>query len=141
MAELRFSYLDPNTDRSDTRRKWLLHAIVGVVFIFIGESKFEAHSQWVGLFQHLGFGQWLRYFTGVLQVGGGLLLLIPRTFVIGIAMLALTMLGAMAAWIFFLGGPVTAVIPGAILGGLLAVGGEDLTEFASSCRKQWLKPR
>jgi uncharacterized membrane protein len=140
MAELRFSYFEQSANRSEILKKWLLRAIVGVAFILIGKSKFDAHSQWIGIFQRLGFGQWLRYFTGVLQVGGGLLVLIPRTFVVGTAMLAVTMLGAMGAWIFFLGVPFAAVIPGAILGGLLIVGGEDVMELASSCRKR-LKPQ
>jgi hypothetical protein len=74
-------------------------------------------------------------------VGGGLLVLIPRTFSIGISILALTMIGAMTAWVFFLGVPFAAVIPGAILGGLVVVGAEDVIECASSCRKQWLGRR
>lgn len=136
MAELRFSYLEQKTDdRSEVLRRWLLRAIVGVVFIFIGKSKFDAHSDWIGIFQRIGVGQWLRYFTGVFQVGGGLLVLIPRTFAIGIAMLAFTMAGAMAAWVFFLGAPFNALIPGAILGGLFAIGGDELIELVSAGRR------
>lgn len=131
MAELHFSYLDRRSDRTEFVKQWLLRSIVAVFFIYVGWGKF-VYSSWIGLFGRLGFGQWLRYFTGILQVGGGFLVLIPRTFVIGIAMLAVTMLGAMGAWIFFLGVPLAAVIPGAILGGLVIVGGEKLFDLASS---------
>jgi putative oxidoreductase len=105
---------------------WLPRIGVAGVFFFIGKGKFAAQSHWVGIFDQIGFGQWFRYFTGVLQAGGALLVLIPRTFPIGILVLACTMLGAMAAWIFLLGAPFNALIPAIILGGLLVVGGEDL---------------
>jgi hypothetical protein len=52
--------------------------------------------------------------------------LIPRTFPVGILVLASTMLGAMAAWIFFLGSPFSALFPGVVLGGLLVVGGGEV---------------
>jgi uncharacterized membrane protein len=132
MAELRLSYLEQRADHRDILKKWLLRSIAAVAFIWIGEGKFAAHSQWIEIFERLGFGQWLRYFTGVLQVGGGLLVLVPRTFAIGIIMLAVTMIGAMGAWLFFLGIPLAAIIPVAILGGLLVVGGEDVMELASA---------
>jgi uncharacterized membrane protein YphA (DoxX/SURF4 family) len=136
MPELKLSYLDASQDRNELLKKWLLRAIVAVSFIWIGKGKFEAHSHWIEIFERLGFGQWLRYFTGILQVGGGLLVLIPRTFAVGVIMLAITMVGAMGAWIFFLGVPLAAIIPGAILGGLLVVGGDDLMELVSSLQKR-----
>ncbi len=140
MAELRFSYLDQRSDRIEVLKKWLLRSVVGVSFIFIGKSKFDAHSQWIELFDRLGFGQWLRYLTGTLQVAGALLVLIPRTFAAGIIMLSMTMMGAMAAWVFFLGVPLAAIIPGAILGGLLIVGAEEVIELAS-VGKRWSKSK
>jgi putative oxidoreductase len=105
---------------------WLPRIAVAVVFLFVGKAKFGAQSGWVGIFDQLGLGQWFRYLTGALQVGGALLVLIPRTFPIGILILACTMLGAMAAWIFRLGAPFNALIPAAILGGLLITGGQEL---------------
>jgi hypothetical protein len=72
----------------------------------------------------------VRFFTGGIQIVGGLLVLIPCTFAFGILILACTMLGAMALWVFLLGAPL-ALIPGALLGGLLAVGGEDLLSLGS----------
>jgi putative oxidoreductase len=111
--------------RFDVLKTWFLRAVVALFFVWVGTSKFAAHSQWVRIFQLIGFGQWFRYLTGTLQVAGGLLVLIPRTFVFGILILACTMAGAMAAWMFFLGSPFTAVIPGVLLVGLVLVGGED----------------
>jgi putative oxidoreductase len=131
--ELRL-YVDKPPSRSDLFKKWLLRAGVALLFISVGSNKFAAHSPWIQIFAQLGFGQWFRYFTGVLQIGGGVLVLIPRTFALGIVILACTMAGAMASWIFLLGAPLNAMIPGALLLGLLFVGGEDLIELGSSIR-------
>jgi putative oxidoreductase len=119
----------------DIIRQWAPRLIAATLFLFVGASKFSKHSEWVGIFTKIGFGQWFRYFTGVLQVGGAVFLLIPRTFPIGILMLACTMAGAMASWIFFLGMPLNAIIPGALLLGLVFVGGERVFEFVSSLRR------
>ena len=94
---------------------------MGMFFISMGSQKFT-EPYWVGVFNTIGMGEWLRYVTGALQVGGALLLLVPRTALLGAAMLAITMLGAMLAWIFYLGSPGSAVIPGVILAMLLAIG-------------------
>src|SRR5262245_37582168 len=99
----------------DIAGTWLPRLLVALLFIFVGKSKFADHGEWVAIFTRIGFGQWFRYFTGALQILGGTLVLIPRTFPIGILLIGCTMAGAMAAWVFFLGQPVTAIIPGALL--------------------------
>jgi hypothetical protein len=55
-------------------------------------------------------------------VTGAVLVVVPRTFLIGIAMLACTMLGASAVWIVKFGAPGNAIIPAAILVALVAIG-------------------
>jgi putative oxidoreductase len=128
MDELKLTLVEEHRGALQT---WLPRVAVAVVFGFIGQGKFGAHSSWIQIFDRIGFGQWFRYLTGVLQVGGALLVLIPRTFPIGIFILACTMLGAMAAWIFILGAPFNALIPAVILGGLLIAGGEDTMRLFS----------
>jgi putative oxidoreductase len=81
---------------------WIPRVAVAMGFLAIGTGKFAAHSVRIRIFAQIGFGQWFRYLTGVLQIGGALLVLIPRTFALGILLLACTMLGAMLAWIFVL---------------------------------------
>jgi putative oxidoreductase len=124
--------------RSDSGTTWLLRVGVALLFIYVGQTKFAARSSWIEIFNRIGFGQWLRYLTGVLQVFGGVLILIPRTFVYGIIVLACTMAGAMAAWVFFLGSPVTAVIPGFLLLGLFFVGSEELIYLLSKLKQHRL---
>src|SRR5215475_13445154 len=127
----------PFPERKVAVESWLIRAGIALLFIYIGQSKFETRSQWIAIFNQIGLGQWFRYLTGTLQVAGGLLMLIPRTFVYGIAILASTMAGAMAAWIFFLNSPVAAIIPGGLLLGLFFVGGEELIELGSKLRELW----
>jgi uncharacterized membrane protein YphA (DoxX/SURF4 family) len=60
-------------------------------FLFIGWGKFAGGTEWVGIFQQIGFGQWFRFFTGVVEMLGGLLVLIPQMATGGYALLAVTM--------------------------------------------------
>jgi hypothetical protein len=128
--------LDEHRSMMDVAGIWLPRIVVAMLFIFVGKSKFADRSEWVGIFAKIGFGQWFRYFTGTLQVVGGVLVLIPKTFPLGILLIGSTMAGAMAAWIFFLGQPLTAIIPGALLMGLLFVGGEELSDMVLVRRRK-----
>jgi putative oxidoreductase len=112
----------PARQRIDVFFNWFPRVALAAAFLMIGRSKFSAHSVYVRIFEQIGFGVWFRYFTGALQIVGSILVLIPRTFPVGIALIGCTMLGAMLAWIFFLGSPGTAVIPGVILAIVLAIG-------------------
>jgi len=101
---------------------WALRGAVALVFVVFGMEKLVG-SNWVKLFTEIGLGQWFRLFTGIVQVTGAALLLIPRTSKFGAALLACTMLGAIFVYLFVLGtGPFSALIP-AILLGLVVVAG------------------
>jgi putative oxidoreductase len=101
-------------DRMDVLRRWLPRIAISMFFLNVGTEKFSG-TQWVGIFNQIGVGDWLRYVTGWLQIGGAVVLLIRRTVFIGIAMLAVTMVGAALAWIFVLGSPGSAIFPGILL--------------------------
>ena len=133
--------LDEPQSRFELIKRWLIRAAAALLFFSVGMSKFSARSQWVSIFAQIGFGQWFRYFTGVLQILGALLVLISETFAVGIIILACTMAGAMACWVFLLGEPFNAFFPGALLLGLVFIGGEDVIELASLYRKRWEKAR
>jgi uncharacterized membrane protein YphA (DoxX/SURF4 family) len=128
--------LDERRDVMDVAGTWLPRIVVAMLFIFVGKSKFADHGEWVATFAKIGFGQWFRYFTGILQVMGGVLVLIPKTFPFGILLIGCTMAGAMAAWILFLGQPFTAIIPGGLLIGLLFVGGDELSDMVLLPRRK-----
>ena len=94
---------------------WALRAGVALVFTIFALEKLVG-SSWVSLFAAIGFGQWFRYFTGAVQLAGSALLLVPATARLGAALIASTMVGAMAAHLFVLDtGIGGAIIPGALL--------------------------
>ena len=107
-------------DRADLIRTWVPRIAMSLFFLSFGSQKFT-DMYWFGVFETIGVGDWLRYVTGSLQVAGALLLLVQRTALVGAAMLATTMVGAMLAWMFFLGSPGSAVIPAIILVMLIVI--------------------
>jgi uncharacterized membrane protein YphA (DoxX/SURF4 family) len=103
--------LEERKDRLDRFKTVLLRVAAALIFFSVGAQKFAAHSQWTVIFEQIGFGQWFRYFTGVVQITGAALVLIPRTFGFGVILFAGTMAGAAACWVFLLGNPANAVFP------------------------------
>ena len=68
----------------------------------------------------MGVPSWLRYLTSGLQVTGAVLLLIPRTFLIGALFIGCTMAGAILTWITVLHEPQSARVPAILLTLLVA---------------------
>ena len=89
---------------------WALRSAVAAAFIVFGIDKFRG-AQWVTLFQQIGIGQWFRYCTGVVEIVGGVLVLIPWTVTAGLALLACTMASAALILAFVIGHPGDMVIP------------------------------
>jgi len=54
-----------------------LELAMGALFLYLGGAKLLGAPAAVQLFRDIGWGQWFRYVTGVVEVGGALLLLIP----------------------------------------------------------------
>src|SRR5260221_30955 len=67
---------------------WVLQIAAAGMFLMVGFLKLSGNAQLVGLFQAIGFGQWFRYLTGMVEVAGAILLLIPRTSGLAALMLA-----------------------------------------------------
>jgi putative oxidoreductase len=121
MPELRFASVETR-GRQDVLVTWILRLAVAAVFLSVGLAKFGTDPMWVRLFEQIGFGVWFRYLTGGLQVAGAVLVLVPRTFLLGIAILASTMAGAVIVWIVQFGTPGSAIIPGVLLVALVIIG-------------------
>ena len=100
----------------------MLRGALALVFFLIGIEKLTG-TTWVKLFEEIGLGQWFRYFTGIVQMAGSALLLIPWTARLGAALIGCTMLGAMILHLFVLGtGAFAAVVPAILLVFVIAVG-------------------
>src|SRR5258705_10983314 len=90
---------------------WVLQIAAAGMFLMVGFLKLSGNAQLVGLFEAIGLGQWFRYLTGMLEVAGAILLLIPRTSGLGALMLAGVMVGAVVTHVFIVGGsPLPAII-------------------------------
>ncbi len=90
---------------------WILQLVVAAAFLMAGAAKLSSQPMMVEEFARLGSGQWFRYFTGGLEVGAAVLLLVPRLAALGAFLLVCTMLGAITAHLLKLGGsPVAAIV-------------------------------
>lgn len=67
---------------------------LGLIFIVAGIVKLSGIPFMVELFANLGFGQWLRYVTAVIELSGGTLLLAGRLQYLAALALAVIMVGA-----------------------------------------------
>ena len=76
---------------------WVLRILAAVILLQTLYFKFTAHPQSVKLFTILGMESWGRIGTGVFELIASILILIPRTTLLG----ALMGLGLMAGAIFF----------------------------------------
>jgi putative oxidoreductase len=73
---------------------WMLQALAAVAFVAAGSGKLLGTPEMVALFDAVGLGQWFRYLTGLLEVLGALLLIVPGTTAFGAVLLAGVMAGA-----------------------------------------------
>lgn len=94
---------------------WLVRVALAVFFFTVGSRMFGTHSMWVPIFARIGVPAWFRYLAAALQVSGALLLLIPRTFLIGALCIGCTMIGAILAWMVVLHDPQSALVPAILL--------------------------
>src|SRR6476661_8699790 len=83
-----------NSGKGRTVGLWVLRVLLGAAFLAAGGAKLAGVPAMVELFQKVGVGQWFRIVTGLLEVGGGILLLIPRLTFYGAALLLLVMVAA-----------------------------------------------
>lgn len=79
---------------------WSLQAVLAAVFVMTGTLKLVGAQEMVDLFQDVDAGQWLRYVTGFLELGGAALLLVPRLSALGGLLLAGVMTGAVLTCLF-----------------------------------------
>ena len=57
---------------------WFLRVLLGVAFLGIGIEKLTGTMGTIQFFDAIGWGQWFRYATGVLDTAGAILIFVPR---------------------------------------------------------------
>jgi putative oxidoreductase len=83
---------------------WTVQILLAGMFLLAGSSKLFGAAAMVGLFDAIGIGQWFRYVTGLIEVSSALALLVPSFAVFGALALVVTMIGAIVAHLFIVGG-------------------------------------
>jgi uncharacterized membrane protein YphA (DoxX/SURF4 family) len=100
-----------STPRYRTYTAWGLQVLLAAAFLGAGASKLLGVPAMVALFDGIGVGQWFRFVTGLIEIGGAALLLIPGLVAAGAALLGTTMFFAVLAHLFVVGGsPVPALV-------------------------------
>jgi uncharacterized membrane protein YphA (DoxX/SURF4 family) len=91
-----------NAARLKTIGLWVLKLVLAALFLFFGGAKLAGLPAMIEVFEHVGLGQWFRYFTGLLEVGGAALLLWPATTALGALILMVVSIGAALAQLLVL---------------------------------------
>lgn len=108
---------------ADSLPDWAARGFFFVAFLFFGAGKFTSNpnAAWVVSFKQLGFADWFRYLTGVLEVVGAFLVLIPQTVSAGLILLMSTMTGAILAVLIVLHKPSEAFVAFALLCAMISL--------------------
>ena len=90
---------------------WTLQILVAAAFLAAGGAKLAGVPPLPALFDQIGIGQWFRYVTGVVEITGAVLILVPKAAIFGAALLACTMACAVFTHLAVVGGnPVPAIV-------------------------------
>ena len=90
---------------------WVAQGLLALAFVGAGTGKLLGTPDMVALYEAIGSGQWFRYVTGILELAGAVLVIVPRTRVVGAGLLASIMLGAITTHLFVLhSSPLAALV-------------------------------
>lgn len=90
---------------------WGLRILAAAAFLAAGGAKLAGVPMMVEIFDQIGIGQWFRVLTGIVEVVGGIAILVPATAALGGLLLATTMFVAVLVHLFAIGGsPVPAFV-------------------------------
>jgi putative oxidoreductase len=98
---------------------WIVQGLLALAFVGAASGKLLGKPEMVGLFETIGLGQWFRYLTGLMELAGALLIVIPRTKFFGAALLSVVMVGAVLTHLFILHNAPTAPAVLLVLAGIV----------------------
>jgi putative oxidoreductase len=94
---------------------WVLAIFLAALFASAGLAKWTNNPVMVQEFARIGLGQWFRYLTGALEVGGAIGMLVPRVRFWAALDIAIVMIGATTANLSVLHLPSVAPLTAALL--------------------------
>ena len=98
----------------------VIRVLLTAAFLAAGVAKLAGAAMMVATFETIGWGQWFRYVTGLIEVGAAVLLWVPGLRALAALALVCTMIGAVIAHLAVLGpSPLPAVVLGVLAGVLL----------------------
>ena len=74
---------------------WLPRIFLALVFVYVGAIKVRDEGMWVRLFEQIGIGQWFRYVTAIVEIVGGVLMLVPSATPLAVLLTSSAMVGAL----------------------------------------------
>lgn len=108
---------------------WVLRALMAALFLFAAFAKLSSMQMEVDAFAMLPVGQWFRYLVGLLELAGGICVLIPTISGLGAIVLLVVDVGAFFAQILFLHQDwIHPIVIGAILVALIYLQREAIRE-------------
>lgn len=90
---------------------WTVQILLGLFLIIAAAPKLFGQHDAVESFETIGWGVWFRYFTGLVELAGGIGLLVPRLTGPAAVGLSITMVCASLTQAFLLGAPALMFFP------------------------------
>ena len=91
---------NPPARRWRSVASWTIRIVLALAFLGSGLFKLSGRPEVIDEFARVGLGQWLRYVTAALEIGGAALLVWPRTVALGALILTGICVGAFFAQLF-----------------------------------------
>jgi uncharacterized membrane protein YphA (DoxX/SURF4 family) len=108
---------------------WVLRALMAALFLFAAFAKLSSMQMEIDAFAMLPTGQWFRYLVGLLELLGGICVLIPTVSGLGAIVLLVVDVGAFFAQILFLHLDwIHTIVVGAILVALIYLQRDTIRE-------------
>lgn len=111
-----------------------VRVVLTLAFLAAGVAKLMGAEMMVATFDSVGWGQWFRYVTGIIEIGGAILLWVPGVQLLGALLLMCTMIGALIAHITVLGMGTAppAIVLGILSAIMVAVHREQIRRFTGA---------
>ena len=98
------------TPRWQSAALWIVKGLLAAIFFAAGGAKLYGVSMMVETFEHVGLGQGFRYVTGLLEVVGGIAILVSSVAAFGALLLSCIMVGAVVTHLVIGGSAVPAIV-------------------------------
>jgi len=115
--------------RARTIALWVLRLLMAALFLFAAFAKLTSQPQMVEGFGLLPVGQWFRYVVGLMELVGGVAVLVPAVSGLGALLLLVVDVGAFFAQILFMHQDwIHTIVIGAILVALIYLQRDSIRE-------------